>query len=82
MPIRSNPIRRPLAPHYNEASDLRSPRDADSVSRQWRRNAELASQIQWLTDTVKQLQWQLNRLRLHRGSGDDEGGESNSCPYA
>jgi hypothetical protein len=79
MPIRSNQIRRQTMPLYHESSYQRSPRDSDGVARAWMKHKQLAEQVRSLTEAVKQLQWQMNHLRLRKGTA--EGGVASICPY-
>lgn len=81
MPIRVNPIPRPILPKYHESSHLRSGRDEDASSRQWIKGQDVSAQLAWITEAVRRIQDQINRLRLRKG-GDDEGGASPPCPYA
>ena len=67
-------IRRPTLPKFFEGSKLRSLKDSDSVGRQWQKNKPVAEQVMHLTEIVKQLQWQMNRLKLRRGGEDGSGG--------
>lgn len=80
MPIRVNQIPKPVMPRYTEGSNLRSPRESGDVGRSWIKADDVSAQLAWLTEAVKRLQNDFNRLRVRRG-GDDEGGSS-PCPLA
>ena len=69
MPF-NNPIPRTGMPHFHESSPLRSLRDSDSTGRQWLRNKTISKQSQWSSESIRNIQWQLNRLRLRVGGGD------------
>jgi hypothetical protein len=79
MPLRVQPIPRPVLPRYHEGSALRPPSDADSVGKQWLKSDAIANQVILLTEAVKRLQDQINRLRIRKGSTDSDGPP---CPYA
>lgn len=79
MPLRVQPIPRPVLPRYHEGSALRPPSDADSVGKQWLKSDAIAKQVIQLTEAVNRLQDQINRLRIHKGSSDASGPP---CPYA
>ena len=79
MPIRVNPVPRPLMQHFGESSALRSERDSDDVSRMHIKVDALAKQVQWLNEAVKRQGDIINRLRLRKGGVDDVAGQ-NPCP--
>lgn len=83
MPHFVNKIPRPIPQTFNEGSSQRPLTDSDAVARQWIKNKEVSEQIKWLTIAVKELQRELNRLRLRKG-GDTVGGGSTPgpCPFA
>ena len=63
-----NPISRGTQPRFHESSQLRSPRDSDSLHKGWKKNAQSTEQVYRLSQAVEQIQRELNRLRL-RGGG-------------
>ena len=63
-----NPISRGKPPFFHESSMLRSGRDSDSVQKAWKKNAAASNQTFRLSQSVEQVQRELNRLRL-RGRG-------------
>lgn len=79
MPIRVNPIPRPIAVGYNEGSVLRSGLDEHALGRQWHKNQAIAGQIAWLTESVKRIQDEINKLRLRKGGQETAGRDD--CPY-
>lgn len=66
----TNPIPRALRPRYYEASDLRSRRDGDVVARGWQKNRSVESGHFRIGQATEQIQRQLNRLRIRRGSSE------------
>lgn len=71
--IRAFPNPRPIGPRprFHESSELRSDRDSDSVGRLWRKSSNHAQQGQDVLQNVRQLQGQLDRLRVFKGAGSD-----------
>ena len=68
--MRAFPNPRPHGPRptFHESSDLRSPRDSDSVARQWIKERAHARQGQQSLQNVQAIQRQIDRMRLRRGS--------------
>ena len=64
-----NPISRGSQPRFHESSQLRSPRDTDSLHKGWKKNAQSTSQVYNLSQAVEQIQRELNRLRMRKGGG-------------
>jgi len=81
MPVRVNPIPRPGPQRFRESSALRSPRDSDDLTRAHIKEDRVAKQVAVLTENVRRLQEQFNRLRLRRG-GEDTDTTTSPCPYA
>lgn len=79
MPLRTNPIRRPLPQHLGESSSLRTETDTDDLSRMHYKLNALAGQVYSLTESLKRTQQELDRLRLRKGS-ELTSGASNPCP--
>jgi hypothetical protein len=48
-------------------------RDSDSLFRQWHTNDHTAAQVATLTEQVKALRREVDRLRIRRGTGDVQG---------
>lgn len=76
--IFNNPIPRSGLPRYNEASQLRSPRDSDANARLWHKDKQVGAQLDSLVKNVQQVQRQLDRLRRRAGSGGEPVAEA---PY-
>ncbi len=51
-------------PNFFQSSNLRSPRDKDSVARQWLKEKEVAANATSFGNALRQIQNQLNRLRI------------------
>lgn len=77
MPVRVQPISHPKPTFFHEGSRLRSYRDEDMIGQQWRKNKEMSAQINVLTQAVKRLQDEINRLRIYKSGS----GGSSDCPY-
>lgn len=80
MPIRVNPVPRPVGQHFGESSALRSERDADDISRAHIKLDAIAKQLAAVSEVVKRQGDIINRLRIRRGGGSS--GQSSPCPYA
>lgn len=65
----TNPIVNGPMPRYHEASELRTDRDSDMVSRQWARNKVVSRQTEDIVRSVRTLQRQLDMLRMYFGRG-------------
>lgn len=63
----TNPLARTAPVKLREGSELRSPRDSDSVPRVWQKGMSIAQQIARVCQEVEQLQRELNRLRMRKG---------------
>lgn len=71
MRVYPNPRPNGPRPQYHESSELRSPRDSDSVARQWLRNRAHGNQGQFGVQNIQQLQRQIDRMRFRKGFGTD-----------
>ncbi len=61
-----NPIPRTGLPTFHEASPQRSLRDRDVVGRVWQKNRTTTSQLFSMAEGLRQLQQELDRLRLRK----------------
>ena len=80
MPIRVNPVPKPLMQHFGESSALRSERDSDDLSRVHIKLDMMGKQVEWLNQAVKRQGDIINRLRLRKGGVESTG--TTSCPLA
>lgn len=62
-----NPIPRSGLPRFFEASPQRSLRDGDMVGRAWQKSSTLSAQMFAMGEGVRQIQQELDRLRLRKG---------------
>lgn len=62
-----HPIARPGTPKYHESTNLRTHRDSDDVSRHWLKNRQASAQLTSIVENVKQVQHELDRLRIFPG---------------
>lgn len=77
--ITNNPIRQVHSPDYHEGSPLRSPRDSDSTSQEWKRNRQVSRQTNGHNGNISQLQRQLNRMRRNLVSSGSETVDLSVC---
>lgn len=68
----SNPIATRSRTAYHESSRLRSLRDADATARQWIRNRNESAQTAALHLSVREIQRQIDRLRILPGQDTEE----------
>ena len=74
MPNFGNPITQRPIRHIGESSAQRSPRDADSVSQQWKSTNTSAFGVYQVQSAVKSIQLELARLKRRIVGGGAGGG--------
>ena len=79
-PVRVTRVSTPVNLPLRESSGLRSERDSGDLRKIWIKVEAQRAQIESLTLTIRYMQEQMNRLRLHHG-GDAGGGAVSDCPY-
>jgi len=72
MPYFNNPQPQKKLPKFHEGSRLKSPRDSDSIGRVWSKNKTIESQVASMSENLKQVIQELNRIRIRKGSSGEE----------
>ena len=64
-------------PRLRESSAMQGPRESGDIMKIWIKVSAMSSQLESVTNVIRRMQEELNRLRLRKG-----GVESTSdCPY-